>query len=162
MNYPKYCDIDNFDKYDNKYAILLKNKILIKKMDFIDKKTIQKILSYPEYHIYKNIIDDYYIVICMNKMLIPIYGHFYNNKDVMLCKKVSKKFDDSKYILVKRSQIYCNSYKHPIFFNTLNICNKNIDILHNDINVIKYDGPDIISKYENSNKYEKINPEEFE
>ncbi len=161
MNYPKFYDIEHFNDYENKYAILLKDKAIILKKDSINQKLLSKFLKYNKYSIFRNIQNDYYVIVCLGKILIPVFGHFCNKADKFLCKKVSKKYDDDKYMLISRKKLYCNIYKHPVLYNTLEVCKKNIDILINDSNIMKYEGTDVISKYENNNEYEKINPEEF-
>lgn len=161
MNYPKFYDIEHFNDYENKYTIFLKDKAIVLKKDNIDQQLLSKILKYNKYSIFKNIQNDYYVIVCLGKILIPVLGHFCNQADAFICKKVSKKYEDDKYILISKKKLYCNKYNHPVLYNTLEICQKNIDILKNDSEMTKYDGKDVISKYENNNEYEKINPEEF-
>ena len=161
MNYTKLYDVENFYKYDNKYAIYLKNNITSKIIYKLDSSIIERLKSkYPDYKIYKSIKDESYTLIGINRLLIPIYGHFYNNADFLIAKYVTPNYDNDKFMLVKKYEVYCNEYNHPVLYATLNECKKKIIALKTNIENIKYSGKIDLSEY-NINKYEKINPEEF-
>lgn len=161
MNISKIYDIENFDKYDNKYAIMMKDNVFIKKTSLLTKDIIDKFTSkYHDYRIYKEINDDVYTLIGFIKLLSPIYGHFYNNADIMIA-TLSKR-NNIKFILVKRKEIFSNEYGHPVLYTDLKVCKNKISILQKDFENIHYDGDyDILNKYNDISKYEKINPEEI-
>jgi len=162
MNYTKLYGVENFDKYDNKYAIYLKNNITTKIVYKLNSSIIERLKSkYPLYKIYKNIEDESYILIGINKLFIPIYGHFYNNADYLIAKYATSNYDNDKYMIVKKYEVYCNEYNHPALYVTLNECKRKIVALKTDIENITYSGEIDLSEY-NTNKYEAINPEEFE
>ena len=153
INLEKLYDIENFNKYDNKWAIHLKDSVFTKILYSIDENVIQRFTEkYPNNKIYKVIGEDQYILIGLYKHLAPVYGHFYNHWDDMIAK--SSKYSN-RFLLIKRKNIFCNEYDHPVLYDKLAKCKEKIEILKTDkINLCYEDSYDFLNKYEQSDTYE--------
>lgn len=157
MNTEKIYDLENFDKYDNKWAIYLKDNVFTKILYNINDNIINSFTEkYPNNRIYKVVNEDQYVLIGLYKQLTPVYGHFYNNSDNMIA-KISK-YSKNRYLLLKRKEIFSNEYDHPVLYDNVKRCKEKIEVLKTDKENICYEGDyTFLNKYEQSEKYEIYN-----
>lgn len=122
MNIEKNYDLENFEKYDNFYTILQKNVPLYERIQ--DNENTK-----PKFIIHGEKIKFY-----------PIYGHFYNNENFFIYKKVYRKNILNRYRDVSHYKVSVNELAHPkhsnfFRFETIEELYLTIDELQN--NVIK-------------------------
>ena len=157
MNVENNYDMKNFDKYSNVYAIEIKTIPIIKKIDHNDNETLEQLkLSVNNYNIYRHLeyANSYIVFIGLKYKLLPVYGHMYNDANIMLAKYLHNK-DTLGMHLIKFKDILKNKYNTVIMFNTLNELLKVLPHLkyhYKDEELIK----EYSKEYENSNMYIKI------
>jgi len=157
MNVENNYDMKNFDKYNNVYAIEIKKIPIIKKLDHNDTETLEQLkLSVNNYNVFRhlNFEDSHIMFIGIKYKLLPIYGHMYNNANIMLAKYLHNE-DILGMHLIKFKDILKNKYNTVVIFKTLNELLKVLPHLkhhYKDDELIK----EYSKEYENSNMYIKL------
>lgn len=132
MNDSKLYHIENFDSYNNIYVIYKKHKIIHKRIESLDFIDFDK---YDNYKVYQSTNDHTYLILADYIQYIPVYGHYYNNSNQFICKKIvmhqiQNDVHPGNFLLINDTDI-ARSYKGGIF-----ICN-NIDEQYDVIKKIK-------------------------
>ena len=119
MNINNIYDLEHFDEFNNIFTIYKKHVVTYKRNDNNEKE----------------LLSDYY-------KYIPIYGHYYNNNNHFICKRIIKhqiSNDDypSKFLILKNEEL-ARPYKGGIYIA------KDIDDL--------YDIIERLTKYKQQNE----------
>jgi hypothetical protein len=122
MNASKLYHMEHFDKFNNIYTLYKKHIITYKRVTDEDGET--EITENTNEKQKYTVFSDFY-------KYVPIYGHYYNDNNYFICKKIDRKKireenNPHNFLIIKNEELV-RPYKGGIYIA------KNIDDLYNII-----------------------------
>jgi hypothetical protein len=122
-------DSKNFDKYGNIYAVKINNDNIKFINELIENNDSKLHSKYNEYALELIL---YFLVenVNLNDIYKIIFGHYYNNQNLFLYKKLNnKKINSSNIYHCKKNELLHNNLNSLIFSNSYDNIKDQVDIL---------------------------------